>query len=93
MKFPKCIAMYIGNNDNASSYRTVKEDLEDSDFSVTCPDEFETLEEMNKAIDTNEIWTCIWYPDTPIGCYKVAAATFEECIAYAVRVSDKIEKE
>ena len=35
------------------------------------------------CIDTNELWTLQWCPNTPIGFNAVAASTFEELIDLA----------
>jgi hypothetical protein len=39
--------------------------------------------EREKAIATNELWTLHWYPDTPVGFYRVAASTLEALLAAA----------
>lgn len=41
-------------------------------------------ESMQRARDTNEIWTLQWYPDTPVGFCAVAAPTYDELLALAL---------
>lgn len=36
-----------------------------------------------RAIETNELWTLQWYPDTPVGFHQVAAPTLNEVLALA----------
>ena len=40
-------------------------------------------EAKKRSVATDEIWELQWYPDTPIGFYKVAAPTLEELLALA----------
>lgn len=37
-------------------------------------------------IDTNEVWELQWYPDTPIGSYKVIGATLESVLKKAKEI-------
>jgi len=82
MKFPKHdISLDISHNECRLNYQTVEQYLENP-FGEPV---FETPEERQEAIDTNEIWVIQWYPDTPIGFYWVAATTFEGALALAMK--------
>jgi hypothetical protein len=43
-------------------------------------------EELAKSIATGEVWEIQWYPDTPVGFYRVCAATFEAALEWAKTV-------
>ena len=36
-----------------------------------------------RAIDTREVWTLQWYPDTTVGFYAVAAPTLDDLLELA----------
>lgn len=37
--------------------------------------------EKEKILSTGEIWVCHWYPDTPVGFYRLAASTLPALLA------------
>lgn len=39
-------------------------------------------EQRAKALETNDYWSIQWYPDTPIGSYKVYAADLSALLEY-----------
>lgn len=82
MIFPqhKC-GLYLCHNGNRDYYQTVEKYLEDHDTA-----DWENDDSKKRAIDTDEIWELQWYPNTPIGFYRVAAPTLEEVMAYALKV-------
>ena len=45
--------------------------------------EWESEEAKKIAIDTDEIWTIQWYPDTPVGFCAVAAPTLADLLCIA----------
>jgi len=45
--------------------------------------EWESEESKQQAIDTDEIWTLQWYPETPIRFYGIAAPTFDGLLRLA----------
>jgi hypothetical protein len=64
---------------NRSYYQSVGEWLA---YQQTEPD-WPSADERQRAINTNEMWILQWYPDTPIGFNRVAAATLDACLAFA----------
>jgi hypothetical protein len=42
-----------------------------------------TEEEIKESIQTDEIWEMIWFPETPVGSYKVCAPTLEKLLEKA----------
>lgn len=39
--------------------------------------------ERAKALETGDIWTLQWYPDTPVGCYLLAASNLDVLLEHA----------
>ena len=68
----------LEHNTHKTYYETVEQWLENNTW---C--DWESDEAKQKAIDTNEVWTLQWYPNSPIGFNAVAAPTFEDVIRLA----------
>lgn len=85
MKFPdhKC-GLTLEHNPHTAYYETVAQWLSrperegEDDFYA-----WQSNEARQRAIDTNEVWTLQWYPDTPIGFIAIAAPTLDELLAFA----------
>jgi hypothetical protein len=65
----KYVSMTVSHNEHKLYYQTAKQFIEEGDMKSR----FVNAEEIDKAIETDEIWSVQWYPDTPIG----------SCIFYA----------
>ncbi len=74
MRFPshKC-GLHLEHNANRNVYESVAEYIEAINYY-----DWQSDEHRQRAIDTNELWTLQWYPETPVGFNAVAAPTFEE---------------
>ena len=88
IKFPKheC-SLCLEHNKHKDYYETVSQHLTregDEDFY-----DFESPEDKQVCIDTNELWTLQWYPNTPIGFNAVAASTLEKLLAFANKEDSK----
>lgn len=46
------------------------------------PDEWVAKGEEDRAIERDEIWEMQWYPDTPVGFFKVYAASFPALVKW-----------
>ena len=80
-------SLHITHNDHTTNYESVKDYLDNEWFN-------DESEEIKKScIDANEIWELQWYPDTPIGSYRVIGATLESCIKQAKEIEDGLSKE
>lgn len=73
----------LTHNDHKSVYETVEEFIAGEFYD----DAFESAEARQRAIDTDQLWTLQWYPNTPVGFINVAAPTLEELLSWAGRVS------
>jgi hypothetical protein len=73
---PSCIHLTIEFNQHAMYYETVEKWLADHEGD-NCWFEWVSPEERQRAIDTDSVWTCQWYPITPVGFHAIAASTFE----------------
>ncbi|YCH23143.1 hypothetical protein M1D96_06460 [Pseudomonas sp. D1-3] len=80
MKFPahKC-GLYLEHNANRDYYESVEQYLEDQGERF----QFSSQESRSRCIESGEIWTLQWYPNTPIGSISVAAPTLEELLEFA----------
>lgn len=63
--------LYITHNDHKNVYYTIEDHYSIDDR------EWVSLEEKQKAIELDSVWELHWYPDTPIGSYKVVASSLE----------------
>jgi len=66
----------ITHNGHKSSY----ESIEDYLAWMKVDDEDINPEDRKKCIETDEIWECQWYPDTPVGFYKIYAPTLTDLL-------------
>jgi hypothetical protein len=73
----KC-SLSIEHNPHRDYYETLTDHIEGAGSMNWANDEAK-----QRAIDTDEIWIIQWYPETPVGCYVVAAPTLEEALALA----------
>ena len=64
----KC-GLYLSHNEHRDVYETVEEFYD--------VDSFISIEELAKAISEDSVWVLHWYPETPIGFYRIAASTLE----------------
>lgn len=80
MKLPehKC-SLSIVHNEHKDNRETVAEWLTFSGDRFNWKDEAA----KQRAIDTDEVWSIQWYPNTPIGFIGVAAPTLDEALAFA----------
>lgn len=79
MKFPKheC-GLYLQHNEHRDVYESVEQWIANNEMY-----EWENGKAKQRAIDSDEIWSLQWYPDTPIGFHAVAAPTLEELLKLA----------
>lgn len=66
----------LTHNEHKSSYRTVAQYIADRPEEYSDSD-WVSEEQKAKAIETNELWTLHWYPETPIGFCLFHAADLE----------------
>lgn len=86
MKFPqhKC-GLYLEHNAYLDYYDTIEKAHEnESDLSLWKDDAAK-----KRSLETKEIWVLQWYPNTPIGFYRVAAPTLEELLQFAGEIENE----
>jgi hypothetical protein len=66
--------LYLTHNEHKDVY----EDLAERIACLDLADAFESPEAMQRAIDADSLWVLQWYPVTPVGFHRIAAATLEE---------------
>lgn len=75
----KC-SLSIENNENRNYYESVEEYIS----RVSSEDfyEFSSPEAKAKCIETDELWTMQWYPDTPTVSKAIAAPTLLDVLLF-----------
>lgn len=85
IKLPPAISHMILHNEHRCSHMTVEEyvkfcDYDEDDLSPA---------DLAECIRTEEIWEILWYPDTPVGFFRVVAPTLERALEMASGEGDK----
>ena len=85
--FPKhkC-GLYLSHNEPKDVYETVKQNIEDGRYR---PENFVSKEDMQKCIDSDDIWELQWYPDTPIGSYIILGSNLKIVLEKALEISNE----
>lgn len=92
MKFPSHKAgLQLSHNEHKNVYETVEEYTGDL---MSCGDEdpnslgdWISQEQKDKAIKEQDFWELHWYPDTPVGFYRLWAYDIDELL----RVANDVE--
>lgn len=80
--FPSCVHLSIHFNEHAAIYESVAAWIEDEESDGHGPIfDWISPEERQKAIETDSVWYCQWYPHTPVGFCCLAAASFQTLMA------------
>lgn len=75
MKFPAHKAsLHLTHNDHTTCYETVESYCSRPYFDDK---DWVSEEQKKKAFETQEIWELQWYPETPVGFYKLIAADLD----------------
>jgi hypothetical protein len=79
VKLPKhnC-GLYLAHNAYRDIYQSIAQAVENLEDCYTW-----SAEEKKNALETEELWTLQWYPDTPVGFYAVAASSLEKLLEAA----------
>lgn len=83
--FPSCISLSIEFNRHAVYYETAAQWLQNL-VDIGQEPNWISDEDKQKAIETESVWVCHWYPTTPIGSYTVAASSFDVLMAFVNQV-------
>lgn len=75
----KC-GLFLIHNEHKNYYESIVDLIKDEQ------DLFRDSVCRTRSIETDELWTLQWYPDTPAGFYKVAAPTLFELLEFALEV-------
>lgn len=63
------VCLSLEHNEHKSFYATIEEYYD--------ADDFISVDEWKKCVETNEVWVLRWYPDTPVGGYVISASSIE----------------
>lgn len=76
----------ITHNRHKNYYEPIKDAIGDGDTATYPFREFPDEAEAKRAEATDSVWEIQWYPHTPVGFYKVCAATFSRALEFALEV-------
>ena len=62
----------LEHNAHKDVYETI-----DNYYQFLNDEDWVSKEERERAIALDSVWTLQWYPDTPVGFYKIAASSLE----------------
>lgn len=79
---PHQVTMHVEHNLHLSYYETIETALMGGN-PIYHRDDFPDEAEVAKAIETGNVWTIQWYPDTPVGFCRVSAATLSRAVQAA----------
>ena len=86
---PHKAGLILRHNDHLNVYETAEDViLQDEANHGPHGADFVSPEQRQKAIETNEIWELHWYPDTPVGFYRLRAAELSALIAAVQEEND-----
>lgn len=92
--FPPCVCFNVESNPHKSVYESVADYLKPKGYGMQLePDDFASPEDMQQAIDSNELWTLQLYPITPVGFWNCAAPTFDKLVALAWKIHNTPDHE
>lgn len=90
MKLPSHKAgLYLTHNQHKDYYETVEEHIKE--YMNMSKDDFVSLEDYQKCVDTDELWELQWYPETPIGFHKVNGSTLEIVLQKAMEIDASLK--
>lgn len=86
MKFPehKC-GLHLTHNQHKDYYETVEKYCENP-WMEKNPG-WVSEEQRLKSLETQEVWELQWYPDTPIGFYKVCGADLDVVLEHSLTIN------
>lgn len=71
-------SLSLEHNDHRTVYETVEQYYCGGDWI----DDWVSDAEMQKAIQTDEVWVLHWYPRTPVGFHRLLASSLEALEAH-----------
>lgn len=63
--------LHLAHNPHRDVYETVEQ------YTADFADEWASDAEREKAIREDSLWELQWYPDTPVGFYRIMASSLE----------------
>lgn len=82
--------LYLTHNQHKDYYETVELHLEE--YPGFDDNNFVSKEDRQKCIDTGELWELQWYPETPVGFYKVCGSTLEVVLQRAAEIDKELQE-
>lgn len=83
--FPACVHLTVEFNAHAIYYETAEQWIAEQESTADgCWFTWVSPDERARAIATDSVWTCQWYPNTPVGFNALAASSFDVLLMAAV---------
>lgn len=79
-------SLILSFNDHKSNYQTLAQAIEWRGDWYSA-DDFVSPEEMQRAIDTNTVWTLQWYPRSPVGFCNLHASSLDVLLKAAAETA------
>ena len=80
----KC-GLYLTHNEHRDYYEKLEDFIVEKGLTM----DFDSEEEIQEAMRTDECWVLQWYPDMPIGSHSVAGPTLNGVLARAMAISTR----
>jgi hypothetical protein len=85
-------ALYIDFNEPKLLGSTVYDQLNISSDYDEVVEDFESLEDYQKCIETNVMWSVQWYPNNSVGSYDVYGSTLEKAVLQMFNICNELNK-
>jgi hypothetical protein len=76
MKSPSHLSLFLTHNQHKVYYEPLAEYIQKFG-----DEEWVSLDEKAKALETNDLWELCWYPETPVGSHLLCASTLDALMA------------
>ena len=82
--------LYLTHNQHKDYYESIQDHI--NKYPNIDADYFVSPEDMQKCIDTDELWELQWYPETPISFHKVIGSSLEIVLKRAMEIEAKLKE-
>ena len=82
--------VYLTHNQHKDYYESIQDHI--NEYASIDADDFVSPEDMQKCIDTDELWELQWYPETPIGFHKVNGSSLEIVLKRAMEIDAQLKE-
>lgn len=77
---PHQCELHLTHNEHRNNYQTLEQFAADRELDL---DDWVSVEQRDKAMAAQDVWELHWYPDTPVGFYRLFAYDLDVLLAAA----------